>query len=74
MAVIIGADKGGKGGKGGQPPSWGVTVICRTRSHFLDIRHARELSANLTRINESRLAERLSGAAEVAMKEARSSE
>ena len=66
--TIIGADKRG------QPPRWGVTVICRTRSHFLDIRHARELSANLTRINESRFAERLPRAAEVAMNQAGSSE
>jgi hypothetical protein len=45
--TIIGAEKGG------EPPSWGVTVICEAgRSHFLDIHHARRLSADLLRITE----------------------
>ena len=60
--TIIGADKGG------EPPTWGVTVICEGgRSHFLDIHHARTLAADLLRIRERDLAERFTRAVEAVM-------
>jgi hypothetical protein len=63
--TIVGADRGG------EPPTWGVTVICEAgRSHFLDIHHARRLSADLLRIKELDLAARISRAIESAARRA----
>ena len=67
--TIIGVDKGG------EPPSWGVTVICEAgRSHFLNIDHASKLSAALLRIKEIDLGARIARAVEAAARRARPQE